>query len=238
MDESWMPCPAILRALSGRPSQEGIPFSVFSGTLTPLINHVILPLLPTPTPTAILRDQEGRAGGPQWGASQTCSGPLQTSSFPGELLPPSPREGGSTDPSPGARGAGQSPHLRGVVESPEGHLHQDAEHQGKAQEALRAEGSFRPQRAPSSAPPAPRGDLRQPVHWFLSLAPGREADPGMIWTPAHGASGRADPGRLGRASPHPVTWAWGKKPPLLGSWAGGKSVRPLAALVPDGLLRL
>lgn len=51
MDESWMPCPAILRALSGRPSQEGIPFSVFSGTLTPLINHVILPLLPTPTPT-------------------------------------------------------------------------------------------------------------------------------------------------------------------------------------------
>lgn len=107
MDESWMPCPAILRALSGRPSQEGIPFSVFSGTLTPLINHVILPLLPTPTPSGHPQRSGGQGRGASVGGVPDLLWPPPDLLVPwGAAAPPAPERAGAQTPpqAPGGQG--------------------------------------------------------------------------------------------------------------------------------------
>lgn len=144
VDESWMPCPAILRALSGRPSQEGIPFSVFSGTLTPLINHVILPLLPTPTPSGHPQRSGGQGRGASVGGVPDLLWPPPDLLVPWGAAAPQPqrgrehrplprRQGGRAEPSPawgcgisrrplapGRRTPGQStgsPEGRGVIPS-------------------------------------------------------------------------------------------------------------------------
>lgn len=72
------------------------------------------------------------------------------------------------EPSPGGAGrGGAGAHLAGVVEPPDGHLHQGTEHQRKAEEALAGEGPVTPRGlarlARSWARPCPCGPLPEPA---------------------------------------------------------------------------